>query len=105
MNIDGLESWAARFDSSSSVNTLERVLRARDEAAKQAVKNMARYKFDRFGYYAARWVTLNKLLPKPYRCPRGEQPFFDFVALARVMSQRQVDNIYPKLEENNEQHD
>ena len=30
-------------------------------AREKAVDNLGRYKFDRFGYYAARWVLLNKL--------------------------------------------
>ena len=60
--------------------TLKNVLDQRDRAAYQAIVNMGRYKFDRFGYYAARWVTLNKLLPKDLR---KANPFRDFVRLAR----------------------
>ena len=32
-----------------------------DHAYYKAIDNLGRYKFDRFGYYAARWVVLNKL--------------------------------------------
>ena len=51
--------------------TMERLLDALDDAAAQAWKNLARYQFDRFGYYAARWVTLNRILggkhPNPFK--------------------------------------
>ena len=32
-----------------------------DHAYNKAMVNLGRYKFDRFGYYAARWVVLNKI--------------------------------------------
>ena len=32
-----------------------------DDAYSCAIRNLGRYKFDRFGYFSARWVTLNKL--------------------------------------------
>ena len=32
-----------------------------EHAYYKAIDNLGRYKFDRFGYYAARWVVLNKL--------------------------------------------
>lgn len=58
-------------------------IRLRDDARVRAVDNLGRYKFDRFGYYAARWVTLNQLLaPHGY----GESnPFRPLVHKAREM--------------------
>ena len=41
---------------------LQTVVEAREKAYQDAVTNMGRYKFDRFGYFAARWVTLNHQL-------------------------------------------
>ena len=42
-----------------------------DRAERDAWKNLARYKFWQFGYYAARWVYLNWLAgtkrPNPFR--------------------------------------
>ena len=42
-----------------------------DRAERDAWKNLARYKFWNFGYYAARWVYLNWLTgakrPNPFR--------------------------------------
>lgn len=54
------------------LSALEQCIRAkRDDAARRAIDNLARYKFDRFGYYAARWVTLNAIIgdkqPNPFR--------------------------------------
>jgi hypothetical protein len=51
---------------------------ARDKAKHDAIKNLARYKFYNFGYHAARWVTLNRLLGDKQR-----NPFAAFVELAR----------------------
>lgn len=51
---------------------------ARDRARRDAIKNLARYKFSNFGYHAARWVTLNAIIGD-----RQPNPFKAFVALAR----------------------
>jgi hypothetical protein len=48
------------------------------EAHDKALANLARYKFSNFGYWAAEWVKLNKLLPKPQ-----PSPFTALVKLAR----------------------
>lgn len=49
----------------------ERLLAELDEAEKKAWKSLARYKFWMFGYYAARWVYLNRLSgenrPNPWK--------------------------------------
>lgn len=39
-----------------------RLAAARDKAKHDALKNLARYKFSNFGYHAARWVTLNRII-------------------------------------------
>ena len=44
------------------MKTIEKLIKARDSAIREALVNLGRYKFDRFGYYAARYVVLNALL-------------------------------------------
>jgi hypothetical protein len=44
------------------METIEKLIKARDSAIREALVNLGRYKFDRFGYYAARYVVLNALL-------------------------------------------
>ena len=39
----------------------EAVLQALDEAERKAIDNLARYKFQNFGYWAGWWVKLNRL--------------------------------------------
>lgn len=56
-----------------------RLLAARAEAVHEAYKNLARYKFFLFGYYAARWVTLNKIVGD-----RSPNPFGSLVNAARI---------------------
>lgn len=48
------------------------------EAERKALDSLGRYKFQMFGYWAAIWVHLNRLLPEP-----RPSPFKDFVGLAR----------------------
>lgn len=49
----------------------ERLLEELDSAERDAWKNLARYKFWMFGYFAARWVYLNRLAdakrPNPFK--------------------------------------
>lgn len=42
-----------------------------DEAENKAWKSLGGYKFVMFGYHAANWVNLNKLLAKPLPNPFG----------------------------------
>lgn len=49
------------------------------EAEVKAVDSLARYKFLMFGYHAAQWVTLNKLLNK-----KQPNPFRGFVKMSRM---------------------
>ena len=44
----------------------------------KALDSLRRYKFFMFGYWAAQWVTLNKLLPSP-----RPNPFKSLVDLAK----------------------
>jgi hypothetical protein len=48
-----------------------RLKEARDQAERDAIKNLQRYKFSNFGYHAARWVTLNRIIgdkkPNPFK--------------------------------------
>lgn len=62
---------------------IEKVIRpARAEAYEKALKALAGYKFLMFGYWAAEWVKLNKLHPKPL-----PNPFKDMVVWARGICQ------------------
>jgi hypothetical protein len=58
----------------------ERMREARDQAARDAVINLARYKFSNFGYHASRWVTLNRILGE-----KTPNPFRDLVRVARTL--------------------
>lgn len=49
------------------------------EAESKAVDSLARYKFLMFGYWAAQWVNLNKLLEK-----KQPSPFKGFVKMGRM---------------------
>ena len=50
------------------------------EAEKKAWRSLAGYKFWMFGYHAAQWVLLNRMLPAPFR--RGN-PWAVLVKIAR----------------------
>lgn len=51
----------------------------REEARVKAIDALSRYKFIMFGYWAAVWVTLNKLDSRPQ-----PNPFADLVKLAKI---------------------
>lgn len=52
--------------------------KALDDARKEAWASLARYKFWMFGYYAARWVFLNRLGDF-----KRSNPFRSLVVIAR----------------------
>jgi uroporphyrinogen-III decarboxylase len=55
-----------------------------DDAYSCAIRNLGRYKFDRFGYFSARWVTLNKLgVELGLFDKKQPNPFKDLVDLAK----------------------
>jgi hypothetical protein len=58
----------------------KRLRLSRDDARIRAIDMLARYKFDRFGYYAARWVTLNAIIGD-----KQANPFRRLVQTARGM--------------------
>lgn len=58
------------------------VRKAREEAKRKALDNLARYKFSNFGYWAAHWVHYNRLLPAPQR---QRNPFRELVQLSRQL--------------------
>lgn len=60
-----------------------RLVEGRFEAEKKAWDSLARYKFLMFGYYAARWVTLNKILVDCGYVGEVKNPFKGLVDLAR----------------------
>ena len=41
---------------------IEKLIKLRNSAIREALVNLGRYKFDRFGYFAARYKVLNGLL-------------------------------------------
>jgi hypothetical protein len=54
------------------------------EAERKALDNLKRYKFQNFGYYAARWVVLVRLSGR-----KRPNPFKDLVHVAgRIYSER-----------------
>ncbi len=58
---------------------IENVIRPeREEAYRKAMKALAGYKFYMLGYWAAHWVKMNRLDPRPQ-----PNPFKPFVMLAR----------------------
>jgi len=57
----------------------ENYLKELDAAEREAWKALARYKFWMFGYFAARWVFLNRMLGA-----KRPNPFKRLVAMARV---------------------
>ena len=60
--------------------THERLAQHKEEALRKALDNLARYKFNNFGYWAAIWVHLNQIDGKE------PNPFRPLVDLARTMS-------------------
>ncbi len=54
--------------------------RAMQDAEAAAWRSLAGYKFWMFGYHAAAWVKLNRLLPAS---DRRENPFRDLVKFAK----------------------
>tara|TARA_Y100000296_G_scaffold63893_1_gene74551 strand:- start:495 stop:785 length:291 start_codon:yes stop_codon:yes gene_type:complete len=83
-----LESVAKEGTLEDSKIVIPAILETRRKAYQDAVTNMGRYKFDRFGYFAARWVTLNHLL-KGTRFHSTTNPFKKFVLLARDISKEE----------------
>lgn len=51
-----------------------------DEAAEKAITNLARYKFQNFGYWAGIWVHLNRISGQ-----KRPSPFRDLVLAAREL--------------------
>jgi len=55
------------------VSTRNDAIELRHEALTKALDSLARYKFFMFGYWAAQWVTMNRLIsdekpePNPFR--------------------------------------
>ena len=66
------------------METIEKLIKARDNAIREALVNLGRYKFDRFGYYAARYVVLNALLHGSEQ-HRKNNPFKALVDHARKL--------------------
>ena len=56
---------------------MDEIMAAMAEAERKAWDSLGRYKFLMFGYHAAQWVTLNKLMPV-----KAENPFRKLVHAA-----------------------
>tara|TARA_R100001594_G_scaffold53086_2_gene86716 strand:- start:114 stop:440 length:327 start_codon:yes stop_codon:yes gene_type:complete len=67
----------------SNRKTIKKLIEARDSAIREALVNLGRYKFDRFGYFAARYVVLNGLLHGSDVAHRKNNPFKALVDHAR----------------------
>tara|TARA_R110002020_G_scaffold312638_1_gene528059 strand:+ start:257 stop:547 length:291 start_codon:yes stop_codon:yes gene_type:complete len=83
-----LESDAKEGTLEDAKIVIPTILETREKAYQDAVTNMGRYKFDRFGYFAARWVTLNHQL-KGTQYHSTTNPFKQFVLLAREISKEE----------------
>ena len=83
-----LESAAKEGTLEDAKIVIPTILETREKAYQDAVTNMGRYKFDRFGYFAARWVTLNHQL-KGTQYHSTTNPFKQFVLLAREISKEE----------------
>ncbi len=57
----------------------------RDLAYKKAIDSLGRYKFYMFGYWAAKWVTINNLLGFNPANDKQRNPFKSLVKLAQEM--------------------
>ena len=67
---------------SNTISLEEKMRITLDAAEFEAIKNLGRYKFAQFGYFAARWVTLNRLLPGT-----RPSPFKALVKAARALAE------------------
>ena len=73
------ELLAAAENAQAKYEALEgRVEQAKKDAIKKALDALGRYKFEMFGYWASKWVSLNKLSDK-----KDPNPFRELVWLAR----------------------
>jgi len=67
-----------KFNVPLNTPTRQRLEREMEEAEKKAHSNLARYRFNTFGYWAAIWVHLNRI--DGFNRPN---PFVAYVQLAR----------------------
>ena len=65
-------------EQSSFISGEDKIISAMQEAEQLAWEALSGYKFWMFGYHAAQWVNLNRLLEK-----KQPNPFRDAVLLAR----------------------
>tara|TARA_R110002020_G_scaffold255088_1_gene468859 strand:+ start:7537 stop:7839 length:303 start_codon:yes stop_codon:yes gene_type:complete len=87
-----LESKAKEGTWEDAQKVLHVVLETRDKAYKDAIVNLARYKFNNYGYFCARWVTLNhQLKGTPYHSKTN--PFKKFVELAREILKEEEQDV------------
>ena len=67
----------------------EVLLQQMDEVAERAIKDLAKYKFWMFDYWASKWVTLNRLAKDMGVLQKSRpSPFSEFVNLAREIRSR-----------------
>ena len=60
------------------------LIKERDDAAKKAIQMLGKYKFSQHGYWAAKWVSYNRLIGD-----KQPNPFLPLVKLAREMQAAQ----------------
>lgn len=80
---DGLKGFppAPNIYATPDPALLARMKAARDEAGVKALDALGRYKFERFGYWAAAWVQINRLLPAR---AKARSPFKHLVKAANA---------------------
>lgn len=80
---DGLRWWISQkgMKHVSDLSEMRHAfIAAREKAKRDAINNLARYKFSNFGYHASRWVTLNQLIGD-----KQPNPFKELVEAARKL--------------------
>ncbi len=70
-----------RFELEDAMALKLTIVEDREAAEQEAWLSLSRYKFDRFGYWCAKWVQLNALLPAAER--RGN-PWRELVRTAKA---------------------
>lgn len=79
--VEGMRQAAGNVYATEDPALLARMKAAREDAGRKALDALGRYKFERFGYWAAAWVQINRLLPAR---ARARSPFKHVVKAANA---------------------
>ena len=80
--------------SNAANHTWRQVLERREQSIEKALKALAGYKFEMFGYWAAAWVKYNQLLPREHRDPN---PFRRLVKKSRQMKVEYLNTVEGRI--------